>query len=195
VKAFHNARMLLADGWRDDACVVVEGDRIAAILSDAPAGADVIDLGGATLLPGFIDVQVNGGGGLLFNDDPSVETIRVIAETHRRYGSTGLLPTLISDDLSVVEAGIRAVDAAIAAGVPGVLGIHIEGPFLNPVRRGIHSEGKIQPLAGPVPGAAGIVHARQDAGDAGARGGDARAGGAAGGGGRDRIGRPFRCAL
>jgi N-acetylglucosamine-6-phosphate deacetylase len=146
VKAFHNARMLLADGWRDDACVVVEGDRIAAILSDAPAGADVIDLGGATLLPGFIDVQVNGGGGLLFNDDPSVETIRVIAETHRRYGTTGLLPTLISDDLSVVEAGIRAVDAAIAAGVPGVLGIHIEGPFLNPVRRGIHSEGKIQPL-------------------------------------------------
>lgn len=146
MKALINARMLLADGWRNDACVVVEGDRITAILGEAPAGAEVIDLGGGTLLPGFIDVQVNGGSGRLFNDDPSVETIRVIAETHRRYGTTGLLPTLISDDLSVVEAGIRAVDGAIEAGVPGVLGIHIEGPFLNPVRRGIHSESKIQPL-------------------------------------------------
>lgn len=146
MKALVNARMRLADGWRDDACVVVEGDRIAAILGEPPAGAERIDLGGGTLLPGFIDVQVNGGGGRLFNDDPSVETIRVIAATHRRYGTTGLLPTLISDDLSVVEAGIRAVDAAIEAGVPGILGIHIEGPFLNPVRRGIHSEAKIQPL-------------------------------------------------
>jgi len=146
VRALVNGRMLLAEGWRDDACLVIEGDRIAAILPAPPAGAETVDLGGATLLPGFVDVQVNGGGGRLFNDDPSVETIRVIAETHRRFGTTGLLPTLISDDLSVVEAGIRAVDAAIAAGVPGVLGIHIEGPFLNPVRRGIHSESKIQPL-------------------------------------------------
>jgi hypothetical protein len=92
VKALVNARMLLAEGWRDDACVVVEGDRIAAILGEAPAGAERIDLGGGTLLPGFIDVQVNGGGGRLFNDDPSVETIRVIAETpsalwHHRHAA------------------------------------------------------------------------------------------------------------
>jgi len=144
--ALVNGRALLADGWRDDACIAIEGETIAAILDRPPAGADVVDLEGGALLPGFIDVQVNGGGGRLFNDEPSVETIRVIAETHRRYGTTGLLPTLISDDLSVVEAGIRAVDAAIEAGVPGVLGIHIEGPFLNPVRRGIHSEAKIQKL-------------------------------------------------
>lgn len=149
MKALVNARMLLTEGWRDDACLVLEGDRITAILGEAPADAERVDLGGGTLLPGFIDVQVNGGGGRLFNDDPSVETIRVIAETHRRYGTTGMLPTLISDDLSVVEAGIRAVDAAIEAGVPGILGIHIEGPFLNPVRRGIHSESKIQPLRDP----------------------------------------------
>lgn len=144
--ALCNGRFLLADGWRDDVCVVIEGETIAAILDAPPGGADMVDLEGGTLLPGFIDVQVNGGGGRLFNDDPSVETIRVIAETHRRYGTTGLLPTLISDDLSVVEAGIRAVDAAIEAGVPGVLGIHIEGPFLSPARRGIHSENKIQAL-------------------------------------------------
>ncbi|WHU05263.1 N-acetylglucosamine-6-phosphate deacetylase [Sphingomonas sp. NIBR02145] len=138
--------MLLAEGWRDDACVVIEGERIAAILPEPPAGAEQVDLAGHTLLPGFIDTQVNGGGGRLFNDDPSVETLRIIAGTHRRYGTTGLLPTLISDDLSVIEAAIQAVDAAIEAGGPGILGIHIEGPFLNPVRRGIHSESKIQPL-------------------------------------------------
>ncbi|WP_353739213.1 N-acetylglucosamine-6-phosphate deacetylase [Sphingomonas sp. NIBR02145] len=146
MKALVNGRMLLAEGWRDDACVVIEGERIAAILPEPPAGAEQVDLAGHTLLPGFIDTQVNGGGGRLFNDDPSVETLRIIAGTHRRYGTTGLLPTLISDDLSVIEAAIQAVDAAIEAGGPGILGIHIEGPFLNPVRRGIHSESKIQPL-------------------------------------------------
>jgi len=104
----------------------------------------VLDLGGEFLLPGFIDVQVNGGGGRLFNDDPSVETIAVIAAAHRRFGTTGLLPTLISDDFSVIERGIAAVDEAIAAGVPGVLGIHIEGPFLSNARRGIHLASMLQ---------------------------------------------------
>lgn len=146
MKALINSRVLTPWGFRDDLCVVLDGDTIAALAADPPAGAEIVDLAGGTLLPGFIDTQVNGGGGRLFNDDPSVETIRVIAETHRRYGTTGLLPTLISDDLSVVEAAIRAVDAAIAAGVPGVLGIHIEGPFLSPARHGIHSEDKLRPL-------------------------------------------------
>ncbi len=145
-QALANGRVLTPEGFREDCCVVLSGDTIAAIEAAPPADADVIDLNGGTLLPGFIDVQVNGGGGRLFNDDPSVETIRTIAETHRRFGTTGLLPTLISDDLSVVEAAIRAIDAAIEAGVPGVLGIHIEGPFLSQARRGIHSEGKIRPL-------------------------------------------------
>ena len=144
--ALANGRVLLPEGFRDDVCVVVEGGAIAAIAPAPPAGAEVVDLGGMTLLPGFIDTQVNGGGGRLFNDDPSVETIRTIAETHRRYGTCGLLPTLISDDLSVVDAAIRAVDAAIEAGVPGVLGVHIEGPFLNPARKGIHPEARLQPL-------------------------------------------------
>jgi N-acetylglucosamine-6-phosphate deacetylase len=146
MKALVHGRVLLPEGFRDDLCLVIEGTRIAALLAEPPAGAEVVDLEGGTLLPGFIDTQVNGGGGRLFNDDPSVETVRIVAETHRRYGTTGLLPTLISDDLAVVEAGIRAVDSAIGAGVPGVLGIHIEGPFLNPARRGIHSADKIQPL-------------------------------------------------
>ena len=144
--ALVNCRVSLPDGIRDDCCAVVDGDRIGAICQDAPADAQTIDLDGRLLLPGFIDVQVNGGGGRLFNDDPSVETISAIAAAHRRFGTTGLLPTLISDDISVIERGIRAVDEAIVAGIPGVLGIHIEGPFLSHRRRGIHLASKLQQL-------------------------------------------------
>src|SRR3546814_13736644 len=89
--------------------------RISDWSSDV-CSSDLVDLGGKLLLPGFIDCQVNGGGGALFNADPSVATIATIAAAHRRFGTTGLLPTLISDDLSVVERGIAAVDAAIAPG-------------------------------------------------------------------------------
>jgi N-acetylglucosamine-6-phosphate deacetylase len=130
----------------EDRCVVIDGGRISAIASAPPQDAQVIDLGGHMLLPGFIDVQVNGGGGRLFNDDPSVETIAAIAAGHRRFGTTGLLPTLISDDFSIVERGIAAIDSAIGQGVPGVLGIHIEGPFLSRARRGIHLASKLQPF-------------------------------------------------
>jgi len=144
--ALTNARVMLPSGLRDDVCVVIDGAQIRAVSSSPPAEARIVDCGGRLLLPGLIDVQVNGGGGRLFNDDPSVETIAAIAAAHRRFGTSGLLPTLISDDLSVVEAGIAAVDAAIEAGVPGVLGIHIEGPFLSPARHGIHLKSKLRPL-------------------------------------------------
>lgn len=135
-----NARLLLPDGIADRHAVELADGRIAAILpTDAiPAGADSLDLGGALLAPGFLDTQVNGGGGVLFNDAPTVEALEAIASAHRRFGTTGLLPTLISDELDVVRAGIAAVDAAIEAGIPGILGIHIEGPYLNPARHGIH---------------------------------------------------------
>ncbi|HZC38798.1 MAG TPA: N-acetylglucosamine-6-phosphate deacetylase, partial [Sphingomicrobium sp.] len=138
VFALVNGRVLLPDGISDNCCVVIDGDRISAVSSAPPAGAQPIDLAGQLLLPGFIDVQVNGGGGRLFNDNPSVDTIAVIAAAHRRFGTTGLLPTLISDDFSVIAQAIAAVDAAIETGLPGVLGIHIEGPFISHRRRGIH---------------------------------------------------------
>jgi len=146
--ALIGATLMLPSGPAQDQAVLMEGGRIAAIIAaDAlPPEAMVEDLAGGWLLPGFIDTQVNGGGDRLFNDAPSVETIRAIAAAHRRFGTTGLLPTLISDDLAVIEAAIAAVEAAIAAGVPGVLGIHIEGPHLNPAKRGIHDATKFTPL-------------------------------------------------
>jgi N-acetylglucosamine-6-phosphate deacetylase len=98
------------------------------------------------LLPGFIDVQVNGGGGILFNERTDVDGIRSIAEAHYQYGTTGFLPTLISDELDVVERALRASERAIDEGIPGVLGVHIEGPFLNPERRGVHDQNKLRRL-------------------------------------------------
>lgn len=144
--ALVNARVLTPAGLRDNLVVVLEDGHIRELRGSVPDGAEIRDLKGAMLLPGFVDLQVNGGGGRLFNDDPSVETIACIAAAHRRFGTTSLLPTLISDDLSVVERGIKAVEDAIEAGVPGVLGIHIEGPFLSERRHGIHLVEKLRPL-------------------------------------------------
>ncbi|MGF7152420.1 N-acetylglucosamine-6-phosphate deacetylase [Novosphingobium gossypii] len=140
--ALAGARIVLADRIAEDRVLVLDGARIVGVAEAAPEGAAVQDLGGGWLLPGFIDTQVNGGGDVLFNDMPCVEGIRAIAQAHRRYGTTGLLPTLISDYAPVVEAAIAAGEAALEAGVPGVLGVHIEGPHLNPVKKGIHDAGR-----------------------------------------------------
>ena len=146
--ALTNGRVLLDGRLAEGKAVLIERDRIAAVIDerDVPAGIEAHDLQGGILVPGFIDTQVNGGGGVLFNDAPSVDTIRTIGRAHRKFGTTGFLPTLISDDLHVIRSGIEAVDAAIAQGVPGVLGIHIEGPFLNEHRKGIHDADKIRGL-------------------------------------------------
>src|SRR5690606_11324874 len=92
------------------------------------------------------DTQVNGGGGALFNDPPSVATLRTIAAAHRQYGTTALLTTLISDDLAVDENAIAAAEQAINEKVPGIVGIHLEGPFLNPARKGVHNAEKFRTI-------------------------------------------------
>ncbi|TYT26748.1 N-acetylglucosamine-6-phosphate deacetylase [Luteimonas viscosa] len=139
--ALVNGRLLGDDGFHDGRVVLVDGGRISAVIDARdPRIADVdrIDLDGGTLVPGFVDVQVNGGGGVLLNNTPTPEGVRAIAAAHRRFGTTGLLPTLISDDIDTMRAAIAAVRQAIAQGVPGVLGIHLEGPYLAPTRKGTH---------------------------------------------------------
>ena len=147
--ALINGRVMLDAGLVEGRSVLLEGDRIVDVVRDTDPRvrkAERRDLGGKLLLPGFIDTQVNGGGGVLFNDDPSVEAIRAIGAAHRRFGTTGFLPTLISDDLDVVARAVAAVKAAIDARVPGVLGIHIEGPFLSVERKGVHDPAKLRGL-------------------------------------------------
>ena len=147
--ALVNGRVLRDERFVEGRCVLLADGRIADIVAPSDRRvrrAERRDLGGALLLPGFIDSQVNGGGGVLFNDAPSVESIRAIGAAHRRFGTTGFLPTLISADLDIVARAIAAVRSAIEAGVPGVLGIHIEGPFLNAARKGVHDPAKLREL-------------------------------------------------
>ena len=141
-----NGRIFDGERTLDGNVAVIEGAAVVAVLpiDKTPAGAERVDLDGGLLAPGFIDVQVNGGGGVLFNDQPSVEGIRAISQAHRRYGTTGLLPTLVSDDWAVMESGARAVEAALEDGLPGLRGIHFEGPYLNTARKGIHDEALIR---------------------------------------------------
>ena len=148
-EALANARVLLDDGFVAGRVVLVEGGRIVDIVSPDDvrcARAQPRDLKGALLLPGFVDAQVNGGGGVLFNDDPSIATIRTIGRAHRRFGTTSFLPTLISDDLSVLLRAISAVRDAIKGNVPGVAGVHLEGPFLSEARTGAHDPTKFRDL-------------------------------------------------
>jgi N-acetylglucosamine-6-phosphate deacetylase len=130
------------DGTRlhRDCAVLIEGDDIADVATrgDIPQNIPVHDLpAGTWLAPGFIDLQVNGGGDTLFNDEPTPAGIDAIATAHRRFGTTGLLPTLISDTREKMLAAREAVDDAMKSN-PSVLGIHFEGPFLSVDRPGVH---------------------------------------------------------
>jgi N-acetylglucosamine-6-phosphate deacetylase len=123
-----------------DHAVIVEGERIQRLISarDVPPSLPIRRLPeGAWLAPGFIDVQVNGGGDVLFNDAPTPDGIAAIVAAHRRFGTTALLPTLITDTAEKMQAARAAVMAAMPR-EPGVLGTHFEGPFLSPERPGVH---------------------------------------------------------
>jgi N-acetylglucosamine-6-phosphate deacetylase len=98
---------------------------------------------GAWLAPGFIDLQVNGGGDVLFNDQPTAHGIRTIAAAHRRFGTTSLLPTLITDSLEKTRLALDAANA-IATQEPGILGVHLEGPYLSPEKPGVHDPRQIR---------------------------------------------------
>jgi N-acetylglucosamine-6-phosphate deacetylase len=137
--ALTGARIFDGQHIVDGHSVVIADGRIAALVRDAeiPAGTATRRVDGL-LAPGFVDVQVNGGGGVLFNDERTVEGIAAIARAHRPYGTTGMMPTFITDTRAHMAEAVAAMRAALQAGVPGVLGIHLEGPFLSPERQGVH---------------------------------------------------------
>lgn len=145
--AYIGARIFDGAQWHDDAALLVEGGQVAGIVpaSEAAAAQDRIDLGGGLLVPGFIDLQVNGGGGVLFNNDPSLEAIRTICAAHHQFGTTALLPTLITDTVEVNERAIAAARNAVGV-VPGFLGLHLEGPHLSLARKGTHDGTLIRPM-------------------------------------------------
>ena len=115
-------------------------------LGAVPVGCPTVALKGGVITAGFIDLQVNGGGGVMFNDDQSMATLRTIAEAHATTGTAAILPTLITDTPARTSAAIDAVERAIAEGVSGVAGIHLEGPHLSVARKGAHDPNLIRPM-------------------------------------------------
>lgn len=147
-KAIIGARLFDGIEWHDGAALLIEAGRVKAIVAagDVPADATVIDTHGLLLVPGFIDLQVNGGGGALLNAQPTLDGIRQICSAHATFGTTALLPTLITDTREVRSATIAAGLQAKAAGVPGFLGLHLEGPHLSVARKGAHDPALIRPM-------------------------------------------------
>jgi N-acetylglucosamine-6-phosphate deacetylase len=145
LQAIVNGCIFDGESVHEHKAVLIEGEHIVALVDPEQVPADIgasYDLEGGTLIPGFIDLQVNGGGGVLFTAAPTVDSLRTIGAAHRQYGTTGFLPTLISTRFDVMREAVSAVAEAIAIGTPGVLGLHLEGPFLSPERKGVHDAGK-----------------------------------------------------
>jgi N-acetylglucosamine-6-phosphate deacetylase len=143
------ARIFTGETWLADHAVLISDGRIVDLVPQGridPAVRFEQLADDLFLAPGFIDLQVNGGGGVLFNDAPTRTTLRRIVSAHRRFGTTALLPTLITDRPDVMRQAITTVCQALRDGEPGIVGLHLEGPFLNPERRGVHRPELIRPL-------------------------------------------------
>ncbi|WP_112322163.1 N-acetylglucosamine-6-phosphate deacetylase [Oceanibium sediminis] len=133
------------DRLHENVAIAVEADTVVQMLptADLPEGCTPEPMDG-TLAPGLFDVQVNGGGGVMLNNDQTPEGVRRIAEAHNSVGTAFLLPTVITDHPDVTE---RAAEAVLAErGRNGVLGIHIEGPHINPAHKGTHDPARIRPF-------------------------------------------------
>ena len=141
------ARLFTGDTILDEHALLIEGGKILDLIPRATAPqAEIVTLpAGSLIAPGFIDTQVNGGGGALLNDTPTVEAVRTIVAAHRRFGTTGLLPTLITDAADKMHAAAAAVAEAARDSASGVLGLHLEGPFLSLEKRGVHSPAFVRP--------------------------------------------------
>jgi N-acetylglucosamine-6-phosphate deacetylase len=138
-KVFFGARLFDGERMVDDAALVIEDGAIIALtpVAQRPSDGQSFDLGGGVLAPGLIDWQVNGGGGVLFNAEPTVAAIGAIAAAHRGDGATSLLPTIITDSPQKLKAALAAA-AEAQKSVPGALGIHVEGPYIDVRRKGAH---------------------------------------------------------
>ncbi|MDF0601586.1 N-acetylglucosamine-6-phosphate deacetylase [Psychromarinibacter sp. C21-152] len=143
----HIARAVF-DGTRlhEGHALLVEDGRVAGLTAEPPAGMPVTDHGDAILAPGFVDLQVNGGGGVMLDCSATPGTLARIAEAHARRGTTALLPTLITDTPDATRAVIDAVAQAIAAGTPGIAGLHLEGPHLSTAKKGAHRADLVRPM-------------------------------------------------
>nr|WP_324257864.1 N-acetylglucosamine-6-phosphate deacetylase [Cellvibrio fontiphilus] len=147
-QALVGARIFTGDIFLDDHALVIQGEKIVELVPYAQLDTSITQtrLQGGVIAPGFIDLQVNGGGGAFFTNTTTPQAIQTMLDGHRPTGTTSLLPTLISDTRAVHQAGVNAVADAVAAGMKGVLGVHVEGPFFDMARRGAHNERYIRTM-------------------------------------------------
>lgn len=134
--------------WHEGCALLIEGARVAAItpVAELPPDQQIQHLTDGIIAPGFVDLQVNGGGGVMLNEDQSVGALRRMARAHATLGATSILPTLITDAPEKTVAAIAAVEAAVAEDLPGIIGLHLEGPHLSVARKGAHDAGFIRPM-------------------------------------------------
>ena len=160
--ALAGARIFDGRDWRDDSALLVRGALVEAIVpvGDIPQGAKIVEMDGGMLAPGFVDLQVNGGGGIMLGDDPDLGAIEKICRAHAPFGTTALLPTLITDTPEMTAAAIAAGGEAARQKVPGFLGLHLEGPHLSRSRKGAHDPALIRPMGDA--DQAALIAARQN---------------------------------
>ncbi|WP_192179306.1 N-acetylglucosamine-6-phosphate deacetylase [Mesorhizobium amorphae] len=146
--ALTGARIFDGTDWYDNAALVVQGGVVEAIVATSaiPSGVAHVETGGGLLAPGFVDLQVNGGGGVMLNDHPDVASIETICRAHAPFGTTALLPTLITDTPAITAAAVAAGAEAARQKLPGFLGLHLEGPHLSVARKGAHDPALIRPM-------------------------------------------------
>lgn len=138
--AFRAERIFDGHRWHEDAAVLVDEGRVVAITPAAEAeGAETVP---GWIVPGLVDLQVNGGGGVMLNDEPSPAGIARICAAHAGFGTTAVMVTLITDRPEVTQAAIAATKAA--EGQPGLMGLHLEGPHFDPARKGTHDPALIR---------------------------------------------------
>ncbi|OUS29158.1 N-acetylglucosamine-6-phosphate deacetylase [Thalassotalea sp. 42_200_T64] len=158
IKSLAIAKFFDGQTIKENVKISFQNGKIVAI--EAVIAAELDDVRPGLIAPGYIDVQVNGGGGALFNAEPTVQTIAAIAQAHAKFGTTGLLPTLITDDVKVMQQAADAISAAIKENAAGVLGVHFEGPHLSIPKKGVHSPEFIRSISA----AEMTVFTRQDLG-------------------------------
>lgn len=144
-------KVLINGAWQHNQVLSIEKGVIVDIASlsrfEKDETATIDERIRGALIPGYVDTQVNGGGGVMFNHAPTLESINVMAEAHLKYGTTTLFPTLITDDIDTIESAAGAVSEAIAQAHPSVEGVHFEGPHLSVEKKGVHLPRYIRSLS------------------------------------------------
>ena len=146
--ALTGARIFDGEHWHDGSAVVVNDGLVEGVIGEEfPTDMPRVSLPGGMLVPGFVDLQVNGAGGTLFNDTPTPDGIRTICAALPRFGVTACLPTLITDTTDIMDSAVEAGIAAAGQEIPGFLGLHLEGPHLSLARKGAHDSAHIRPFS------------------------------------------------